>query len=139
MFRYYPDYYGSLTKYAKENLGDLGVVKDVSNRNLHFTRWIERFEKIEKKKPLKGGQDQRMAHNNEYNAIMKEVEKLFDAQYTNNITNYVFEVRDRKSRYSIIDLRCDKGDYDYDDDNSDDDELLAMMMTMMMILGMMVI
>ena len=94
MFRYNPDYYANLIKYAKESLGGLGVVKDVNNRNLYFTRWIERFEKMEKRKSLKDGKDLRMAHNEEYNAIIKDVEKLFDAQYTKDVTNYVLQVRD---------------------------------------------
>ena len=92
MYRYNQEYFASLEKYAEEQLGGLGVIKDVRNRNLHFKRWIQRFIKLDQKKPLKGGEDLRTAHNEEYNAIIKDVEKLFDSQYTGDITKYVLEV-----------------------------------------------
>ena len=92
MYRYNQEYFASLEKNAVEQLGGLGVVKDVRNRNLHFKRWIQRFIKLGQKKPLKGGEDLRAAHIEEYNANIKDVEKSFDSQYTGDIIKFVLEV-----------------------------------------------
>ena len=92
MYRYNYDFFEKLKEYAKENLGGLGVFKNVENRNLFFTRWIQKFEKLSQKKSLKGGSDIRAEHNEMYNTIIKEVERFFDSRYTNDIIKYVVEV-----------------------------------------------
>ena len=92
MYRYNYDFFEKLKEYAKENLGGLGVLKNVENRNLCFTKWIQKFEKLSQTKGLKGGSDIRAKHNQIYNTIIKEVETVFDSRYTNDIIKYVVEV-----------------------------------------------
>ncbi len=90
MFRYKTEYYKRLVKYAEDNLGGLGVMKNVRNRNHYFKTWIGMFEEMENNIPLID--NDRNAHNKEYGKILQKVQKSFNKRNTGDIIKYIIKV-----------------------------------------------
>ena len=95
MYKFRDSFYKELKDYAQANLGGLGIVKSVPDRNRYFTTLIKKLETWDKnKKGVKNINDLREEHNRIYGERVKEAKDHFDKRESyQEIVKYMSEVR----------------------------------------------
>ena len=95
MYKFRDSFYKELKDYAQANLGGLGIVKSVSDRNQYFTTFIKKLETWDKnKKGVKNINDLRKEHNRIYEESVKGVKDHFDKREGyQEIVKYMSEVK----------------------------------------------
>ena len=95
MYKFRDSFYKELKDYAQANLGGLGIVKSVPDRNLYFTTFIKKLETWDKnKKGVKNINDLREEHNRIYEERVKGAKDHFDKRESyQEIVKYMSEVR----------------------------------------------
>ena len=94
MYKFRDSFYKELKDYAQANLGGLGTVKSVPDRNRYFTKLIGKLETWDQNKGVKNINDLREEHNRIYEDIVKDAKDHFDKRESyQEIVKYMSEVR----------------------------------------------
>lgn len=95
MYKFRDSFYKELKDYAQANLGGLGTVKSVPDRNQYFTTLIKKLDTWDKnKKGVKNINDLREEHNRIYEDLVKDAKDHFDKRESyQEIVKYMSEVR----------------------------------------------
>lgn len=95
MYKFRDSFYKELKDYAEANLGGLGPVKSVPDRNRFFKTFITKLEKWDKtKKGVKTIDDLRNEHNMIYEDRVKEAKDHFNKRESyQEVVRYMSEVR----------------------------------------------
>ena len=94
MYKFRDSFYKELKDYAQANLGGLGTVKSVPDRNRYFTKLIGKLETWDQNKGVKNINDLREEHNKIYEDIVKDAKDHFDKRESyQEIVKYMSEVR----------------------------------------------
>jgi len=95
MYKFRDSFYKELKDYAQANLGGLGIVKSVPDRNQYFTTFIKKLETWDKnKKAVKNINDLREEHNKIYEERVIGAKDHFDKRESyQEIVKYMSEVR----------------------------------------------
>ena len=96
MYKFRDSFYKELKDYAQANLGGLGIVKSVPDRNRYFRTLIKKLETWDKNKTEVKNitTDLRRQHNRIYEEIVKEAKDHFDKRENyQEIVKYMSEVR----------------------------------------------